>query len=70
MPIFFYIGDKRLGGQPSLEETADPHLLKKVKSPKHNRRRRRKEMWWKLSPQQVIVMLWIKIISPLKVPRS
>ncbi|PIO09081.1 hypothetical protein AB205_0139530 [Aquarana catesbeiana] len=27
-------------------------------------------MWWKLSPQQVIVMLWIQIISPLKVHRS
>ncbi|PIO12825.1 hypothetical protein AB205_0075610 [Aquarana catesbeiana] len=45
-----------------------PHLMKKWKSHKHNRRRR--ETWWKLSPQQVIVMLWMKVISPVKVPRS
>ncbi|PIO10730.1 hypothetical protein AB205_0028860 [Aquarana catesbeiana] len=44
---------------PQSEETTDPpHLRKKWKSPKANRRRR-KETWWKLSPQQVIVMLWI-----------
>ncbi|PIO40824.1 hypothetical protein AB205_0216950 [Aquarana catesbeiana] len=42
--------------------------MKKWKSHKHNRRRRR-ETWWKLS-QQVIVMLWMKVISPVKVPRS
>ncbi|PIO29379.1 hypothetical protein AB205_0078020 [Aquarana catesbeiana] len=44
--------------------------MKKWKSPKANRRRRRKETWWKLSPQQVIVMLWIQVISPVKLPRS
>ncbi|PIO25966.1 hypothetical protein AB205_0125040 [Aquarana catesbeiana] len=43
--------------------------MKKWKSHKHNRRRRR-ETLWKLSPQQVIVMLWMKVISPVKVPRS
>ncbi|PIO10989.1 hypothetical protein AB205_0018830 [Aquarana catesbeiana] len=43
--------------------------MKKWKSPKADRRRTR-ETWWKLSPQQVIVMLWMKVISPVKVPRS
>ncbi|PIO38918.1 hypothetical protein AB205_0075420 [Aquarana catesbeiana] len=43
--------------------------MKKGKSHKHNRRRGRKT-WWKLSPQQVIVMLWMKVISPVKVSRS
>ncbi|PIO15444.1 hypothetical protein AB205_0171820 [Aquarana catesbeiana] len=43
--------------------------MKKWKSPKAKQRRRR-ETWWKLSPQQVIVMLWMKVISPVKVPRS
>ncbi|PIO28104.1 hypothetical protein AB205_0096300 [Aquarana catesbeiana] len=39
--------------------------MRKWKSPKANRRRRRRrETWWKLSPQQVIVMLWMKVISP------
>ncbi|PIO15473.1 hypothetical protein AB205_0032750 [Aquarana catesbeiana] len=44
--------------------------MKKWKSSKANRRMRRKETWWKLSPQQVIVMLWIRVISTVKVPRS
>ncbi|PIO09288.1 hypothetical protein AB205_0056610 [Aquarana catesbeiana] len=44
---FFYIGEKRLGGHPSSEETRDPHLMKKWRPTKANRmRRRRKEMWW------------------------
>ncbi|PIO27513.1 hypothetical protein AB205_0145250 [Aquarana catesbeiana] len=43
--------------------------MRKVKSPKANRRRR-KETWWKKSPQQEIVMLWIQVISPVKVHRS
>ncbi|PIO13022.1 hypothetical protein AB205_0052370 [Aquarana catesbeiana] len=42
--------------------------MKEWKSYKHNQRRR-KEMWWKLSPQRVIVM-WMKVISPVKVPIS
>ncbi|PIO40551.1 hypothetical protein AB205_0075200 [Aquarana catesbeiana] len=46
-----------------------PHLRKKGKSPKAKQMRRR-ETWWKLSPQQVVVMLWMKVISPVKVPRS
>ncbi|PIO12976.1 hypothetical protein AB205_0059870 [Aquarana catesbeiana] len=32
--------------------------MKKGKSPKAKQRRRR-ETWWKLSPQQVIVVLWV-----------
>ncbi|PIO14131.1 hypothetical protein AB205_0069410 [Aquarana catesbeiana] len=43
--------------------------MKKWKSPKPNQRKRR-ETLWKLLPQQVIVMLWKKFISPVKVPRS
>ncbi|PIN97830.1 hypothetical protein AB205_0210630 [Aquarana catesbeiana] len=43
--------------------------MKKWKFPKANKRRRR-EMWWKLLPQQVIVMLWMKVILPVKVHRS
>ncbi|PIO36299.1 hypothetical protein AB205_0007710 [Aquarana catesbeiana] len=47
-----------------------PHLRKKGKSPKPNQRRRRKTLW-KLSPQQVIVVLWKRnVTSPVKVPRS
>ncbi|PIO11641.1 hypothetical protein AB205_0064890 [Aquarana catesbeiana] len=42
--------------------------MKKWKSPKPKQRRRRET--WKLSPQQVIMMLWKKVISPVKVPRS
>ncbi|PIO09879.1 hypothetical protein AB205_0049470 [Aquarana catesbeiana] len=38
--------------------------------PQPKKSRRRKKMWWKLAPQQVIVMLWIQGISPLKVHRS
>ncbi|PIO37295.1 hypothetical protein AB205_0010840 [Aquarana catesbeiana] len=30
MPIFFYIGEKRLGGHPSSEETTDPPPLEEV----------------------------------------
>ncbi|PIO23153.1 hypothetical protein AB205_0134020 [Aquarana catesbeiana] len=67
--FFLYIGEKRLGGHHTSEETTDPHLRKKGKSHKHNQRRRR-ETWWKLSPQQVIVMLWMKVISPVKVSSS
>ncbi|PIO14263.1 hypothetical protein AB205_0204810 [Aquarana catesbeiana] len=37
--------------------------MRKWKSRKVNRRRKR-ETWWKLSPQQVIVMLLMKDISP------
>ncbi|PIO11659.1 hypothetical protein AB205_0117170 [Aquarana catesbeiana] len=69
IPFLFYIGEKRLGGHPSSEETTDPHLWKKGKSPQH-KKSRRKKMWWKLSPQQVIVMLWIQILSHQKVPKS
>ncbi|XP_073452532.1 solute carrier family 22 member 15-like isoform X3 [Aquarana catesbeiana] len=47
-----------------------PHLRKKWRFPKPNQRRRRRETWWKLSPHQVIVMLWKKVISPVKVLRS
>ncbi|PIO25611.1 hypothetical protein AB205_0125850 [Aquarana catesbeiana] len=43
--------------------------MKKWKSHKHSRRKSM-ETWWKLSPQQVIVMLWMKVISPVRVPRS
>ncbi|PIO30591.1 hypothetical protein AB205_0128420 [Aquarana catesbeiana] len=59
--LFFYIGEKRLGGHPSSEET--PHLWKKVKYTQDKQSRRRKT-WWKLEPQQMIVMLWIQILSP------
>ncbi|PIO09762.1 hypothetical protein AB205_0118630 [Aquarana catesbeiana] len=43
--------------------------MKKWKSPKANKRSRRMETWWKLL-QQVIMMLWIQVISPVKVPTS
>ncbi|PIO09241.1 hypothetical protein AB205_0161060, partial [Aquarana catesbeiana] len=32
IPIFFYIGDKRLGGHPSSEETTDPPPYEEVKT--------------------------------------
>ncbi|PIO11634.1 hypothetical protein AB205_0168460 [Aquarana catesbeiana] len=40
------------------------------KYPQPKLSRRRKKMWWKLAPQQVIVMLWIEILSHQKMPRS
>ncbi|PIO12908.1 hypothetical protein AB205_0096000 [Aquarana catesbeiana] len=30
IPIFFYIGEKRLGGHPSSEETTDPPPLEEI----------------------------------------
>ncbi|PIO09310.1 hypothetical protein AB205_0026040 [Aquarana catesbeiana] len=67
---FFNIGEKRFGGHHSSEETMDPHLRKKGKSPKPYQRRRR-ETLWKMSPQQVIMMLWKRdVTSPVKVLRS
>ncbi|PIO16454.1 hypothetical protein AB205_0039420 [Aquarana catesbeiana] len=65
---FFYIG-KDSEDSTHQRRPRTPHLRKKWKSPKPSQRRRR-EMWWKLSPQQVIVMFWMKVISPVKVPRS
>ncbi|PIO09159.1 hypothetical protein AB205_0030570 [Aquarana catesbeiana] len=44
--------------------------MKKWRPTQAKQSRRRKETWWILSPQQVIVMLWIQSISPLKVHRS
>ncbi|PIO10208.1 hypothetical protein AB205_0072120 [Aquarana catesbeiana] len=35
-----------------------------------NKQSRKRKTWWKLAPQQVIVMLWIQILSPWKVHRS
>ncbi|PIO10133.1 hypothetical protein AB205_0096580 [Aquarana catesbeiana] len=40
--ILFDIGDKRLGGHPSSEETRAPPLWKKGKSPQPKKSRRRK----------------------------
>ncbi|PIO23302.1 hypothetical protein AB205_0119360, partial [Aquarana catesbeiana] len=55
------------------EDTRDPHLLKKGKSQNHKQRmwRERFMKWAKLSPQQVMWMLWKKnLILQVKVPRS
>ncbi|PIO32959.1 hypothetical protein AB205_0066040 [Aquarana catesbeiana] len=62
--FFIHIGEKRLG---TSEDTRTPHLLKKGKSPHHKQRMRRERFmkWAKLSPQQVMWMLWKKnLISP------
>ncbi|PIO28482.1 hypothetical protein AB205_0062850 [Aquarana catesbeiana] len=51
-------------------DNGPPTSGRREKSPKPNQRRRR-ETLSKLSPQQVIVMLWKKnVISQVKVPRS
>ncbi|PIO11213.1 hypothetical protein AB205_0081630, partial [Aquarana catesbeiana] len=62
-------GRKDSEDTPHLRRPETPHLWKKGKSHKDKQSRRRKT-WWKLSPQQVIVMLWIQGISPRKVHRS
>ncbi|PIO09966.1 hypothetical protein AB205_0038310 [Aquarana catesbeiana] len=70
--IFFYIGEKRLGGHPSSEENTDPPTLEEGEIPPTQEEQEEEEdgNWWKLSPQQVTVMLWIQILSHQKVPRS
>ncbi|PIO29787.1 hypothetical protein AB205_0116750, partial [Aquarana catesbeiana] len=62
------IGEKRLW---TSKDTRD--LLKKGKSQNHKQRMRREMFmkWAKLSPQQMMWMLWKKnLISSEKVPRS
>ncbi|PIO25362.1 hypothetical protein AB205_0195460 [Aquarana catesbeiana] len=67
---FILIGEKRLGAS---EDTRDPppHLLKKGNRG-HNQKMWRKERWWKLSPQQVMRMLWKNnlLSSPLTVHKT
>ncbi|PIO23220.1 hypothetical protein AB205_0166840 [Aquarana catesbeiana] len=56
-----------------LRRPGTPHLRKKGKYHQHNQRRRRETYLKlaKLSPQQVMGMLWKKnLISLVKVPRS
>ncbi|PIO12713.1 hypothetical protein AB205_0032140 [Aquarana catesbeiana] len=52
---FIHIGEKRLRMS---EDTRNPPLLKKGNRGHHNQRMWRKERWLKLSPQQVMYMLW------------
>ncbi|PIO14542.1 hypothetical protein AB205_0129770 [Aquarana catesbeiana] len=66
---FILIGEKRLG--TSEDTSPPPQLLKKGNSGHHNLRMWRKERWkkWlKLSPQQVMCMLWKNklLISPVQ----
>ncbi|PIO10762.1 hypothetical protein AB205_0084590 [Aquarana catesbeiana] len=67
--IFFYIGEKRLGGHPSSEETRDlPPLEEGEILPRQEEQE--EEYVVEIGTQQVIVMLWIHILSPQKVHRS
>ncbi|PIO11953.1 hypothetical protein AB205_0031490 [Aquarana catesbeiana] len=69
--FFLHRGEKTRRTPLIRGDQRPPHLRKKWRPTKNNRRRRRrKAMWWRLSSQQVIVMLWIQVISPLKVHRS
>ncbi|PIO32993.1 hypothetical protein AB205_0218340 [Aquarana catesbeiana] len=52
---FIFIGEKRLR---TSEDTIYPHLLKRGNRGHHNQRMWRKGRWLKLSPQQVMCMLW------------
>ncbi|PIO34970.1 hypothetical protein AB205_0123680 [Aquarana catesbeiana] len=73
--IFFYIGEKRLGGHPSSEETRDPPPLEEGEIPQRQEKQEEEDVVELvtttgecLQPQaQVIVMLWIQGISPRKV---
>ncbi|PIN88652.1 hypothetical protein AB205_0141660 [Aquarana catesbeiana] len=52
---FILIGEKRL---QTSKDTRKPPLLKKGNRGHHNLRMWRKERWLRLSPQQVMCMLW------------
>ncbi|PIO11951.1 hypothetical protein AB205_0084560 [Aquarana catesbeiana] len=67
--IFFHIGEKRLRGHPSSEETRDPLPLEEGEIPQRQEEQEEEEDVVELV-KQVIVMLWIQILSPRKVPRS
>ncbi|XP_073481000.1 alpha-1,4-N-acetylglucosaminyltransferase-like isoform X2 [Aquarana catesbeiana] len=66
---WFDKGRKDLG---RLSTPGTPHLLKKGIREHHKVRMWRKERWWKLSPQQVICMLWKNklLISSVTVPKG
>ncbi|PIO40899.1 hypothetical protein AB205_0190460 [Aquarana catesbeiana] len=52
---FILIGEKRLG---TSEDSSNPPPLPKKGNRGHNLRMWRKERWLRLSPQQVMCMLW------------
>ncbi|PIO12316.1 hypothetical protein AB205_0044690 [Aquarana catesbeiana] len=67
---FILIGEKRPG---TSEDTRNPNLLKKGNRGHHRMSREERWMTWlKLSPQQVMCMLWKNklLISPVQAHKS